>query len=279
MSLPDFLIIGAMKCGTSTLAAQLGAQDGIFISTPKEPNFFSDNAVFARGMPWYEALFEAASPGDLTGEASTHYTKLPTHPDTLSRMVSVLPAPRLIYVVRDPVQRAVSHFIHEWTERRMSGDLDSAITAYPELVEYGLYARQLAPFIEAYGVQAICLTSLERIKADAQRELERVAEHIGFQGRPRWRTDLGAQNVSEQRLRKLPFHSLLVDNRIARGLRRTLIPKSLRTRLAVARRIGDRPVLSTDMQTDLRARFAADQKKLAQLFPGVLGSDMQREVS
>ena len=45
--LPDFLIVGAMKCGTSTLQAQLALQDGIFMTTPKEPNFFSDDAVFA----------------------------------------------------------------------------------------------------------------------------------------------------------------------------------------------------------------------------------------
>ena len=61
MPLPDFVIIGAMKCGTSTLAAQLGAQDGVFMTTPKEPNFFSDDAVFAQGLPWYESLFEAAA--------------------------------------------------------------------------------------------------------------------------------------------------------------------------------------------------------------------------
>ncbi len=60
MSLPDFLIVGAMKCGTSTLAAQLGAQPGLFMTTPKEPNFFSDDDVYARGMAWYRALFDAA---------------------------------------------------------------------------------------------------------------------------------------------------------------------------------------------------------------------------
>ena len=49
MALPDFLIIGAMKCGTTTLAAQLAAQDGLFITTPKEPNFFSDDADLCQG--------------------------------------------------------------------------------------------------------------------------------------------------------------------------------------------------------------------------------------
>ena len=62
MSLPDYIIIGAMKCGTSTLAAQLGMQDGMFMTTPKEPNFFSDDPIFDNGMDWYRALFTDAKP-------------------------------------------------------------------------------------------------------------------------------------------------------------------------------------------------------------------------
>jgi hypothetical protein len=93
MSRPDFLIIGAMKSGTSTLAAQLSEQAGIFMTTPKEPNFFSDDDVYAQGLPWYAALFDAAEPGDIKGEASTHYTKRPTYPETLARAQAVLEGP------------------------------------------------------------------------------------------------------------------------------------------------------------------------------------------
>ena len=83
MTGPDFIIIGAMKCGTSTLATQLGDQAGLFMTTPKEPNYFSDEAVYSQGPDWYAALFEAAGDGDIRGEASTHYTKQPTYPKTL----------------------------------------------------------------------------------------------------------------------------------------------------------------------------------------------------
>lgn len=270
MPLPDFVLIGAMKCGTSTLAAQLAAQDGLFLTTPKEPNFFSDDEVYAQGLPWYEALFTPAAPGALKGEASTHYTKLPTHPDTVARMTAVLDAPRLVYMVRDPVARAVSHFIHEWTERRMAGELDAAIKTYPELVEYGLYAKQIAPFIDAYGLEAICLTSLERLTADPQGELQRVARHIGYSAPVVWNADLGAQNVSSQRIRKLPLHRIVMDNPIARWVRRTLVPQAIRTRLAAARQMEARPTLGAAARATLEAQFAPDQAQLAALFPGVL---------
>ena len=58
--LPHFLVIGAMKSATSTLHNQLAAQPGIFMSTPKEPNFFSDDTVYAQGLAWYHGLFSGA---------------------------------------------------------------------------------------------------------------------------------------------------------------------------------------------------------------------------
>ena len=66
MNGPDFLIIGAMKCGTTTLQAQLALQEGVFMTTPKEPNFFSDDDVYARGLDWY-SRFLMALPPDISG--------------------------------------------------------------------------------------------------------------------------------------------------------------------------------------------------------------------
>jgi hypothetical protein len=270
MALPDFLIIGAMKCGTSTLAAQLGAQDGLFMTTPKEPNFFSDDAVHARGLGWYESLFAEAPPDAVKGEASTHYTKLPTYPGTVARMRAVLHAPRLVYMVRDPIDRAVSHYMHGWTEGQMGDDPVVAFEDHAELVDYGLYARQLAPFIDAYGLDAICVTSLERLKADPQGELVRVCAHVAPGLSPVWREDLGAQNVSAERFRKLPLHGLLVTNPVATALRRALVPKALRERVRQARSMRARPVLPDDLRARLSEAFAPDQAELARLFPGLV---------
>ena len=96
---PDYVLIGAMKCGTSTLAAQLGAQPGIFMTEPKEPNFFSDDANFAKGTDWYASLFAGAAGEDLTGEASTHYTKRPELPETVTRLKAHVPQAKLVYML------------------------------------------------------------------------------------------------------------------------------------------------------------------------------------
>jgi hypothetical protein len=89
---PNFIIIGAMKCATSTLHEQLARQPGFFMSQPKEPNFFSDDSAYARGEDWYLGLFAGTRPGDICGESSTHYTKLPTYPGTVG-MVKGLRCP------------------------------------------------------------------------------------------------------------------------------------------------------------------------------------------
>lgn len=267
-NLPDFLIVGAMKCGTTTLQAQLAAQPGVFMTTPKEPNFFSDDAVFARGLDWYRGLFADAAPGDLKGEASTHYTKLPTHPRTLERLRPHLPAARIVYMIRNPLQRAVSHYIHEWSEGRMGADPVAEFARHSEMVDYGRYGWQIAPWIEAYGPEAVLLSSLEQLTAAPGDELSRIARHIGLAGGAVWRDELGAQNVSAERVRRLPFESLLVHNPVATTLRRALVPKRLRRAIRDARRIKARPELPASLRADLQARFLGDRALLARQFPG-----------
>lgn len=264
---PDFVLIGAMKCGTSTLAAQLGAQQGLFVTSPKEPNYFSDDDAFARGPGWYAALFDAAQANDLKGEASTHYTKLPDLPQTLPRMQAALTDVRVVYMIRDPLDRLVSHYIHEWSQGVIKGSLADALDRHPAMINYGLYGMQIAPWIETWGSNAVLLTSLERLRVDPQAELTRIAAHLGHDGPVSWEEDIGTQNVSAKRMRRLPLHGLLIDNPIATILRRGLVPKSLRARVRQARQMTVRPNIPDELVPDLQARFLADRTQLAAFFP------------
>ncbi len=266
MALPDFILVGAMKCGTSTLAAQLGAQPGLFMTDPKEPNFFSDDAVFAKGQDWYESLFTDGQ-GDIRGEASTHYTKLPTYPETLPRMRAMLDAPKIVYLIRDPVARAVSHYIHEWTMGVMSGDIEQAFADHDELIAYGRYAMQIAPYVKAYGRENVLILSLETMKSAPQDTLERVCAFLGHGGRPEWREEQARVNASDERVRRFPMHKLVFDNPVAATLRRTLIPQSVRDRIKKSRQMQDRPVLTPDLTCKLRDIYAEDFADLRQMFP------------
>ena len=266
MQRPDFILIGAMKCGTSTLATQLGLQKGIFMTTPKEPNFFSDDAIYAHGPEWYEALFKAAAPHQLKGEASTHYTKLPTYPATLERMLRMLPDLKLVYMIRHPVNRAVSHYMHEWSEGHMSSDAAQAFEQASEIIDYGRYGMQIAPFVQAYGADRIHLTSLEQITMDPAGEFARITDFLGASGSA-WIEDLPAQNISAERVRRLPMQHILVDNAVATALRRALVPKSMRRWVRKQRSMTTRPEVPDDLRARMQHSFLQDREALAVHFP------------
>jgi len=257
-TLPNFLIIGAMKCGTSTLHEQLARQPGIFMSEPKEPNYFSNDEVFAQGVDWYRGLFAQAAGCTLRGESSTHYTKLPTYPQTLARMRALLPALKLIYVMRHPVDRLVSHYIHECSMQVINAPLDEALDTNPELVQYGCYRMQIEPFLNAYGRESVLPVFLERMQVAPQDELERVCRFLGYPHQPMWVDAVARQNVSAERLRVGSLGRWLLQNPVLKALRRTLVPRSLRSALKARLTMNERPQLSESSSARLAKVFDRD---------------------
>ncbi len=267
MALPDFLIIGAMKCGTSTLQAQLAVQQGIFMTTPKEPAFFSNDDVYAQGLDWYEALYADAQPGDLKGEASTHYTKLPTYPHSLARLQAVVPAPKLIYMIRNPVDRIVSHYIHERTTAQMSGTIEMACDTYPELIAYSRYAMQAAPYVQAFGADRILMISLEHLQEDPQGELDRVGAFLGLKTAPVWQEEQSQVHASADRIQRFPGSDFLILNPVMVKLRQNLVPQGVRSFIKRHLQIRNRPELSPARIRQLEAIFTDDYAELKRMFP------------
>lgn len=261
---PDFIIIGAMKSATSTLHVQLSRQLGFWMSDPKEPNFFSDEDVWSNGLEWYSSLFEGAAPSDLRGESSTHYTKLPDYPNTLKRMREHVPDAKLIYVMRHPIDRLVSHYMHAWLEASMEGDINQAVERYPQLVNYGLYAMQLRPFLETYGPDNVLPVFFERLTRHPQEELERVCSFLGYQGAPVWNQEESRQNVSTERLRVDPLRDRIVNYPPVKFVRQNIIPRSVRNRIKQAWQITAKPELSLQVRRDLMATFDQDLKTLGE---------------
>jgi Sulfotransferase family len=127
VALPDFLVIGAPKAGTTALHAALAGHPALYMSPIKEPKFFlSDGPPPTRGGPgdaltyrehvWkrddYEALFEAAPAGTLRGESTPLYMY---DRDAMRRIRGLIPHVRLIAIIRDPVERAHSNWTHLWS--------------------------------------------------------------------------------------------------------------------------------------------------------------------
>jgi hypothetical protein len=264
MRLPDFIIVGAMKAATSTLHEQLAAQHGVVMSDPKEPNFFSDDAQFARGIEWYGSLFADGPADALRGESSTHYTKRPTHPRTIDRMRAVLPrSTRFVYVMRHPIDRLVSHYVHEWTQNVIRTDIERAVLDHPELVEYSRYASQMEPYWSEFGPEAVLPVFFERLRSNPQAELDRIASHIGLRTAVHWRDDVDPRNVSSERLRRSALRDAIVNAPGMAALRRTLVPRSLRDRVKAMWMMKERPRLADSTVARLEAVFDAELERLS----------------
>jgi Sulfotransferase domain len=259
---PDFIIIGAMKSATSSLHTQLAQQAGIFMSALKEPNFFSDDDQYARGIGWYEALFSNAQPDDICGESSTHYTKLPDYPQCITRLSAYLPSVKLIYVMRHPVDRLVSHYIHQWSQNIFNCDINQAVDQYEELTAYSCYTRQLEPYIKVYGKENILPVFFDAVKSHPLRELEKIARFIGYKQPVTWHDELALQNVSNERIKRFPGYDLLVESEFMTFLRRNLIPQFIRDLIKQNLTMQDRPVLDETHVKQLTKIFDNDLKIL-----------------
>lgn len=258
MRLPDFMIIGAMKCATSTLHEQLARQDGFFMCTPKEPYFFSDDPVYAKGIDWYAGLFAGAKPTDICGESTTHYTKLPTYPQTIARIAKYVPEAKFIYVMRHPIDRLVSQYIHQWTEREIETPINDAINTNPELIAYSKYAMQLKPYFAEFGQERVLPVFFDHLRTHSQAELERICDFLSYTGCPVWDDSDQQRNVSSERMRVNPIRDAIVNAPILSTIRKRLIPPSVRERVKTLWRMEKRPELSADSVLQLEQIFDAD---------------------
>ncbi|MGH2924834.1 MAG: sulfotransferase family protein [Solirubrobacterales bacterium] len=177
-ALPNLIVIGAQKCGTSGLHYYLSLHPETSMSKPKELNFFIAERSFPRGLDWYRAHFDARA--TVRGEASPNYTAYPQHVGVPERMHSVVPDAKLLYMVRDPIDRIAAHWIHNYAKRREKGDLRTTLmhpnTSY---LARSLYYTQLQQFLRVYPLERILLVEQEELRTNRIETLRRVFEFIG----------------------------------------------------------------------------------------------------
>lgn len=180
--LPDFLIIGAMKAGTTSLWSELNAHPNVFMSPVKEPHSLIEADIGARyAMLAYQRLFSGAKPNQLCGEASTGYSKLPQSLEAIKNAKRYLrPDLKIIYIVRDPVRRAISHHAHLVRMRRAPAIFKEALETHPEIVDYGMYFKQLGPWIDSYGHQALMLVRLEQYEIQPDLVVSALCDFLGI---------------------------------------------------------------------------------------------------
>jgi hypothetical protein len=276
---PDFIVIGAMKCATSTLHSQLSQLGGVTMSSPKEPCYFSDDENYAKGSDWYADCFKPIL-GCINGESSTHYSKLPTHPETVSRMLDDgLHATKFVYILRDPIERLISQYVHEWTENLIKGDINIAIHEHPRLVEYSRYYYQLSPYLDNFPISQIKLVFFEALKTYPDTTLNSICRFIGLSNEVLWGNSLKTANISSERIRQFWLKRILIDSRPMTWLRRKLIPKALRTVIKGQYQMKRRPELSDDSLVYLHRIFDQDLEQLSSVTNLTLSTDSFQSIA
>ena len=177
--LPTFLVIGAMKCGTTSLHRYLALHPEIGVPADKEPHFFSKPEVHARGLDWYARQFPGGLP--CRGEASVTYAKCHLYPGTAERIRDALPGVRLIYLVRDPVERAISHYFHKRRRQLERRPLEQALTE-PIENNYTLtsrYMMQLDAYLPYFAEDDMLVVELDSLAADPTGCMRRIFRFLG----------------------------------------------------------------------------------------------------
>lgn len=183
MSLPGFLIIGAMKAGTTSLYLDLGDNPEVFLPADKEPeNLCRDEVLTQSGKCAYEKLFAKAKPNQLCGEASTAYSKLPDFSGVPQRAKQLLGENlKVIYLVRDPLARIISQHHHEISSGNITCNIDEAVEKYARFVNFSRYAMQIQPWIDALGRDNVLIIHFETYIKNRKETVESTCKFLDIE--------------------------------------------------------------------------------------------------
>jgi hypothetical protein len=163
--IPNLFVVGAMKSGTSALCRDLGEHPDVFMSRVKEPEHFSQAENWSRDTDRYLQLFEGASREAYLVEGSTEYTKRPEFDSVAERIHQFNPDARIIYIMRDPFSRVVSHYRHQVRKGREKRPLPEAVRQSSQYLTTSYYAYQLRPYLDLFGHHAVYVDTFESFTA------------------------------------------------------------------------------------------------------------------
>ena len=183
---PDFIVIGAMKSGSTSLANTLVKWNGVFLTENKEPGFFSRDERYKKGIDFYEDLFKEADAGQLTSEASTCYSRGYEFPLAPKRIYDHQPDCKLVYILRNPVSRCYSDYAHRMNDRLTLPDSDEPIVSFsqaletmPEILDASDYFAQIQRYLTYFPAHQLHCLVFEELVQNPVAELTKLADFLG----------------------------------------------------------------------------------------------------
>lgn len=285
---PNTFVVGAAKAGTTSMHRYLGRHPDVHMSPVKEPHFFTrtwelEAEDLDEATEEYLELFEDGADRPIRGEASPSYL---AHPPVAERIRGKVPDANIIVMLRDPVERAYSHFLfQERKNARFSDFLDSVLrdigryeVTPPEerldayfngklmlFGEMGCYADQVQRYIETFGRENVHVILLEHLKEDEIGELERLAEFLGVDPAPL--TQIDAESHNAYRGPPNRFAKFLQTDPRVKAAARVLMPLKLRSWIGnnILIRPGDKPEMDPEARATLQQYYEPEIQRLEEI--------------
>jgi hypothetical protein len=264
--LPNLVVIGAMKCATTSLHYYLGLHPEICMSQEKELNFFVREGNWHKGLDWYRSHF--AGDAKIYGESSPNYANYPFSQGVPERIHTLVPEVRLIYVVRDPIERIVSHYVHQYAVGREHRPLAAALAdlndnPYLCRSKYAMQLEQYVKYVPENHMLIIAQEDLYRQRAETLKRVFRFLDvddtfdcegfshvkHVSKGKRRRCEAATSLEHLSEDILERFPPFT-------SQNLRHLL-------HLSFSQKV-ERPVLEPQAQAGLVDALADDMHRFRQ---------------
>lgn len=266
--LPTFFVIGAPKCGTTSLHHYLDQHPQISMSAVKEPYILARGDYRSR-LSEYSEMLDPTAP--VRGESSAVYSMFPHFPGVPERIAEVVPDALLLYVVGDPVDRAVAHYAQRLADGTETASLDIALGDESDenvYVTAGCYAMQLSRYLDRFPADRILVLDQDDLR---ERTAVTLGEAFAFLGvDPAFRSTAFREQLNRREEHRAP-------TRLGRALRgrgaferarRIPLPRIVRERL---RRVSSRQVGRPSLPPELRARLEERLREEAMLLRELTG--------
>lgn len=264
MALPRLMVIGAAKCGTTTLHHDLASNPAFFIPAKQPAHFGHDRILSPAWRDWYRRLFAGAAPGQVCGVVSPMCATRPGVDRVPERARTLLGAElQVVYIVRDPLERAISHHHDHVRYGDASVHIDRELVAGSPFVDQSRYAMQLDPWLDTFGPNNVMVLHFETYVQKRRATIAELSAWLGVEPHPELVDETIIHNRGEDVL-VMPWYGMWPP---ARRLARRLVPERFKqaVRQFVPRRRTQRSEPSPDTLERARALLVEDTARFHSL--------------
>lgn len=259
--LPNCIIVGGMKCGTSALRDYLNMHHDVFMAN-QEIHFFSSNENFSKGADWYKEFFKDWNGEKIIGEKTPAYLVYNAAPTRISRLI---PDIKLIFLFRNPVDRAYSHYWHEVRaaretlsfERALQREKVSTSDSSRTYLDTGKYIDHLKRFTDVFSRSQMLFLLSENLKEDTNAVLEQVLQFLDVNSN----FDFG--KLKKRHVGGIPCSRFLSKLAFDTPIKRVTVVREFIHRVINTKK-GVFPEMRSQTREHLQDFFAEYNKKLAE---------------